>query len=418
MDGIDMDDLARGVEILVDDAIRKAAPGIARQAKAEVDSTIAMLQASFELAMSGVLAAVAEGARHEPWAQREHTFGDQVAHLGGTWRCVARRGARATDEPGPESGVWLLTQTGVASVSVTSVNARLARLHIGLSDGTTKAVDIRVPGIKPRGTYSEKEVYQELDTVARDGGSFIAMKNNPGTCPGPDWMALTLRGKPGAVSAAELEKLKHWLENEANARSIKERLEDRLGMVIEAVKSAYPHRERAENEYREFAERLAKALTAVLVEECYGGDVAGRAQQAVECVQLLEHVLMGAFEAGHSQKGKNTTNLDERAARTALHEAWRLNSLVEAVPQLFGSPQRRQAAANWTRGVQGLIQRGHDNDALAPMYEDHVMAFVPKTAEPIFVSASPEGNDAVTRAVCIPFFGLLAHSEPEQELAA
>ncbi len=59
-------------------------------------------------------------------------------------------------------------------------------------------------------------------------------------------MALTLRGKPGAVSAAELQKLKHWLENEANARSIKERLEDRLGMVIGALKSFYPHRERPE----------------------------------------------------------------------------------------------------------------------------------------------------------------------------
>lgn len=413
-----MDDLARGVEILVDDAIKRAAPAIAREAKAEVASTAALLQASFELAKSEVLAVVAEGGRHEPWAQRAHAFGDQVTHRGGTWRCVARRGARAGDEPGPDSSVWLLVSAGVESVSITSVNSRLARLHITLSDGTTKNADIRVPGLRPRGTYDSKESYAELDVVARDGGSFISTKNNPGACPGPDWMALTLRGKPGAVSAAELEKLKHWLENHANARSIKERLEDRLGMMIEAVRSQYPHRERAENEYRAFAARLAKSATAVVVQELYGEDLAGREQQAVECIHMLEHVLMGAFEGGHAQKGKNTTNLDERAARTVMLEAWHLNSLVEAVPQLIGSPQRRRAAANWTRGVTGLIERGHSNDALAPMYEHHVMSFVPVADNPIFSLATPEQNADVTRAVCIPFFGLLAQSEPEPELAA
>lgn len=182
-DELDMDDLAAGVQILVDDAIRKAAPGIARAAMAETESTAALLRASVDITKSQILAVISEGERHESWAKRDHAFGDQVAHRCGTWRCVARRGARAGDEPGPDSSVWLLVQAGIEAVAVSSINPRLCRLHITLSDGTIKAADVRIPAIKPRGTYDPEAGYAELDVVAREGGSFIAMQNAPGPVP-------------------------------------------------------------------------------------------------------------------------------------------------------------------------------------------------------------------------------------------
>jgi hypothetical protein len=48
-----------------------------------------------------------------------------------------------------------------------------------------------------RGTYSVDEKYRQLDIVAQDGGAFIARKDNPGICPGPDWQMIAQRGKRG-----------------------------------------------------------------------------------------------------------------------------------------------------------------------------------------------------------------------------
>jgi hypothetical protein len=48
-----------------------------------------------------------------------------------------------------------------------------------------------------RGTWSVDAKYRVLDVVARDGGSYIARKDDPGTCPGEDWQAVKLPGKRG-----------------------------------------------------------------------------------------------------------------------------------------------------------------------------------------------------------------------------
>jgi hypothetical protein len=48
-----------------------------------------------------------------------------------------------------------------------------------------------------RGTYSADAHYQELDIVALGGGSFIARKDDPGSCPGEGWQSLTMPGKKG-----------------------------------------------------------------------------------------------------------------------------------------------------------------------------------------------------------------------------
>jgi len=48
-----------------------------------------------------------------------------------------------------------------------------------------------------RGTHSDGNAYSALDVVARNGGSFVALKDNPGPCPGDDWQAVSLPGKRG-----------------------------------------------------------------------------------------------------------------------------------------------------------------------------------------------------------------------------
>jgi hypothetical protein len=53
--------------------------------------------------------------------------------------------------------------------------------------------------ITVRGTFNETAEYRRLDVVARNGGSFIALKDAPGPCPGSGWQLLASQGKRGAA---------------------------------------------------------------------------------------------------------------------------------------------------------------------------------------------------------------------------
>jgi hypothetical protein len=48
-----------------------------------------------------------------------------------------------------------------------------------------------------RGTWSPDGQYRALDVCVRDGGSFIATKDNPGTCPGDGWQLIARQGQRG-----------------------------------------------------------------------------------------------------------------------------------------------------------------------------------------------------------------------------
>ena len=50
-----------------------------------------------------------------------------------------------------------------------------------------------------RGTFDQCASYRRLDVVARNGGSFIALKDAPGPCPGPGWQLIASQGKRGAA---------------------------------------------------------------------------------------------------------------------------------------------------------------------------------------------------------------------------
>lgn len=53
-------------------------------------------------------------------------------------------------------------------------------------------------GFTIRSTYDANEEYKHLDVVIVNGSSFIALKDNPGLCPGPDWRLLASRGSRGS----------------------------------------------------------------------------------------------------------------------------------------------------------------------------------------------------------------------------
>jgi hypothetical protein len=55
--------------------------------------------------------------------------------------------------------------------------------------------------ISVRGTFDETADYRRLDVVALNGGSFIALKDAPGLCPGPGWQLLASQGKRGVAGA-------------------------------------------------------------------------------------------------------------------------------------------------------------------------------------------------------------------------
>jgi uncharacterized coiled-coil protein SlyX len=57
-----------------------------------------------------------------------------------------------------------------------------------------------LPGcLRVRGTYSNGSTYQALDVVVRDSSSFVALRDNPGACPGDGWQLIACGGKRGVA---------------------------------------------------------------------------------------------------------------------------------------------------------------------------------------------------------------------------
>ena len=50
-----------------------------------------------------------------------------------------------------------------------------------------------------RGTFKDHSEYASHDIVALNGGSFLALHDKPGVCPGPGWQLLCAQGKRGAT---------------------------------------------------------------------------------------------------------------------------------------------------------------------------------------------------------------------------
>jgi hypothetical protein len=49
-----------------------------------------------------------------------------------------------------------------------------------------------------RCTFDQSASYRRLDVVALNGGSFVALKDAPGPCPGPGWQLIASQGRRGS----------------------------------------------------------------------------------------------------------------------------------------------------------------------------------------------------------------------------
>jgi hypothetical protein len=77
-----------------------------------------------------------------------------------------------------------------------------ARRDTGQAPGHQDWTCLATPGrdgksLVVRGTFDEAAEYRYLDVVALNGGSFVALRDAPGRCPGSGWQLLTSPGKRG-----------------------------------------------------------------------------------------------------------------------------------------------------------------------------------------------------------------------------
>lgn len=99
----------------------------------------------------------------EPWVDRVYRTGEVATHGGALWQA----GIDTGKEPP----------------------------HVDWRCIAAKGEDGRTPEFV--GTYDPEAEIRRLDVVALNGGSFVALRDNPGECPGDGWQLLAGRGKPG-----------------------------------------------------------------------------------------------------------------------------------------------------------------------------------------------------------------------------
>jgi hypothetical protein len=164
---------------------RRAISAEAESVIATMRAQIAELSSSFDRLIAEKLGAVRDGApgaqgpRGEPgppgrvgllpavkpWVAGVVFYrGDTVSYCGACWQAIED----TAGEPGASPAWRCIAAAG--------------------RDGQTPKI---------RGTWSHGGEYRALDVVARNGGSYIARKDNPGICPGDGWQAITLPGKRG-----------------------------------------------------------------------------------------------------------------------------------------------------------------------------------------------------------------------------
>jgi hypothetical protein len=97
---------------------------------------------------------------------------------------------------------WLVAERcGELKDKITAQQKKIEALQLELA--TMKgAVDTlrgrNLPGMPAiKGTYASGTIYNAFDIVALGNSSFIARRDNPGLCPGPDWQLLAGAGRRG-----------------------------------------------------------------------------------------------------------------------------------------------------------------------------------------------------------------------------
>lgn len=89
----------------------------------------------------------------------------------------------------------------IASEMIDPLEQRLRALELELAQ-TRGALDVLkgkgLPGtFNPKGVFDARSVYGRLDVVVKDSSSFVALRDNPGACPGDGWQMIACGGKRG-----------------------------------------------------------------------------------------------------------------------------------------------------------------------------------------------------------------------------
>jgi hypothetical protein len=91
-----------------------------------------------------------------------HYLGDVVSHEGGTWQ------ARRDTGQAPPHRDWICIAAAARPLCI-------------------------------RGTYRAEETYSAFDVVMKESSSHVALKDDPGPCPGPGWQILAAAGRRGVA---------------------------------------------------------------------------------------------------------------------------------------------------------------------------------------------------------------------------
>ena len=81
------------------------------------------------------------------------------------------------------------------------LDKRIKALELALAQANGALDVLRgkgAPGcFRAKGNYDSETAYSYLDVVVKDSSSFVALRDNPGACPGNDWQMIACGGRRG-----------------------------------------------------------------------------------------------------------------------------------------------------------------------------------------------------------------------------
>jgi hypothetical protein len=100
---------------------------------------------------------------------------------------------------------------------------------------TAKAAIETALARRVRGTHNPQSEYNANDIVAKDGGTFIARKDDPGPCPGAGWQLIARQGQRGVAGPPGKDgmRITGWILDRANFRVTPRLADGTLGPPLE-----------------------------------------------------------------------------------------------------------------------------------------------------------------------------------------
>jgi hypothetical protein len=147
----------------------------------------------------------------------------------------------AGDDRGSGWGAWqnllelrLMQEQDNERAFLTQVVASLQRDF----EATVKAAIETALARRIRGTHDPKAEYCANDMVAKDGGTFVAKRNNPGVLPGDGWQLLARQGQRGVAGergapGRDAPRITGWVVDRSNYRITPRMSDNTLGPPLD-----------------------------------------------------------------------------------------------------------------------------------------------------------------------------------------